>query len=49
LKPVGLVHIAACRERRTILHEAHRFGDIGRSEIRMKTVEAALELMQRLL
>ena len=48
LKPVGLVHIAACRERRSILHEAHRFGDIGRSEIRMKTVEAALELMQRL-
>src|SRR5512146_1870332 len=38
LKPVGLVHIAACRERRSIIHEAHRFGDIGRSEIRMKTV-----------
>ena len=49
LKPVGLVHIAACRERRTILHEAHRFGDIGRSEIRMNTVEAALELLRRLL
>jgi nicotinamide-nucleotide amidase len=42
-------HIAACRERRSILHEAHRFGDIGRSEVRMKTVEAALELLQRLL
>ncbi len=49
LKPVGMVHIAACRERRTILHEAHRFGDIGRSEIRMRTVEAALELLQKLL
>jgi nicotinamide-nucleotide amidase len=49
LKPVGLVHIAACRERRSILHEAHRFGDIGRSEIRMKSVEAALLLLQRLL
>ncbi|MBI1329202.1 MAG: nicotinamide-nucleotide amidohydrolase family protein [Alphaproteobacteria bacterium] len=48
LKPVGHVHIAACRERRTILHEAHRFGDIGRSEIRMKTVEAALMLLERL-
>jgi nicotinamide-nucleotide amidase len=48
-KPVGLVHIAACRERRSILHEAHRFGDIGRSEIRMKSVEAALLLLQRLL
>jgi nicotinamide-nucleotide amidase len=49
LKPIGLVHIAACRERRSIIHEAHRFGDIGRGEIRMKAVEAALLLLQRLL
>ncbi len=49
LKPVGLVHIAAAREGRSILHEAHRFGDIGRTEIRIKTVEAALTLMQRLI
>lgn len=49
MKPVGLVHIAAARERRSILHEANRFGDIGRSEIRMKAVAAALELLQRLL
>jgi nicotinamide-nucleotide amidase len=49
LKPVGLVHIAAARENRSILHEAHRFGDIGRSEIRLKAVEAALELLSRLL
>jgi nicotinamide-nucleotide amidase len=49
MKPVGLVHIAACRENRSILHEAHRFGDIGRSEIRMKSVEAALEMLRRLL
>jgi nicotinamide-nucleotide amidase len=49
MKPVGLVHIAAARERRSILHEAHRFGDIGRDEIRMKAVEAALLLLQRML
>ena len=49
LKPVGLVHIAAARERRSILHEAHRFGDIGRREIRLKSVEAALLLLQRIL
>ena len=49
LKPVGLVHIAAAREGRSILHEAHRFGDIGRSEIRLKSVEAALQLLHRLL
>ena len=48
LKPVGLVHIAAARENRSILHEAHRFGDIGRTEVRIKTVEAALELLRRL-
>ncbi len=48
MKPVGLVHIAAARENRSILHEAHRFGDIGRSEVRMKTVEAALLLLQRM-
>ena len=49
MKPVGLVHIAAARERRSILHEAHRFGDIGRSEVRMLSVVAALELLQRLI
>jgi nicotinamide-nucleotide amidase len=48
LKPVGLVHFAAAREGRSLLHEAHRFGDIGRSEIRMKSVEAALELLRRM-
>jgi len=49
LKPVGLVHIAAAREGRSILHEAHRFGGIGRTEVRLKSVEAALLLLQRLL
>jgi nicotinamide-nucleotide amidase len=49
LKPIGLVHIAAAREGRSIIHEAHRFGDIGRTEIRMKAVEAALSLLHRLL
>jgi nicotinamide-nucleotide amidase len=48
MKPVGLVHVAAARERHSILHEAHHFGDIGRGEIRMRAVEAALELLQRL-
>jgi nicotinamide-nucleotide amidase len=49
MKPVGLVHIAAAREGRSILHEVHRFGDIGRTEVRLLTVEAALTLLQRLL
>lgn len=48
-KPVGLVHIAVARESGETLHEEHRFGDIGRSQVRMKTVEAALRLLLKLL
>jgi nicotinamide-nucleotide amidase len=46
-KPVGLVHIAAVRAGSTTVHEEHRFGDIGRHEVRLKTVEAALLLIRR--
>jgi nicotinamide-nucleotide amidase len=48
-KPVGLVHFAAARKDRATLHKECRFGDIGRSEVRMKSVEAALDLLLRLL
>ena len=48
-KPVGLVHIAAVRSGGTTVHEEHRFGDIGRSEVRLKTVEAALGMLLRLI
>jgi nicotinamide-nucleotide amidase len=44
-KPIGLVHFAAAREGHTTLHLECRFGDIGRSEVRMKSVEAALKLL----
>lgn len=46
-KPVGLVHIAAARDG-TVMHRECRFGDIGRSQVRIKTVEAALEMLQSL-
>jgi nicotinamide-nucleotide amidase len=49
LKPIGLVHFAAAREGRSILHEAHRLGELGRTEVRLRAVEAALELLQRIL
>ncbi|MBV9418477.1 MAG: CinA family protein [Alphaproteobacteria bacterium] len=49
MKPVGLVHVAAAREGRSILHEELRLGDIGRTEIRLKTCEAALNLLHRLI
>lgn len=47
MKPVGLVHVACIRANRRMLHEVHHFGDLGRSEIRMKTIEAAFDLIQR--
>lgn len=47
MKPVGLVHLACARENKSILHVAERFGDIGRSEIRLRTVETALDMIRR--
>jgi nicotinamide-nucleotide amidase len=47
-KPVGLVHVAAHRKGRPTLHEEHRFGNLGRTQVRLKSVEAALELLRRL-
>lgn len=46
LKPVGLVHLASAREGRSILHEKCMFGDIGRSEVRIKALETAFMLLQ---
>ena len=48
LKPVGLVYIAAHRDGRTTQYEEHRFGDIGRTNVRLKSVEAALLLLRKL-
>jgi len=47
-KPVGLVHIAAARAGEPTIHRECRFGDISRGEIRLKSVEAALEMLQAL-
>ncbi len=47
-KPVGLVHIAAARAGEATLHRECRFGDIGRTEVRLATVDAALEMLARL-
>ena len=48
-KPVGLVHIAVARVSGETRHEEHCFGDIGRSQVRLQTVEAALRLVLKLL
>jgi nicotinamide-nucleotide amidase len=48
-KPVGLVHFAAAREGRETIAAVHRFGDIGRAEVRMASVEVALKLLRQLI
>jgi len=45
-KPVGLVHIAASRKGGDTIHRECRFGDIGRGEIRVVTVQTALEMLR---
>jgi nicotinamide-nucleotide amidase len=48
-KPVGLVHFAAARRGRPTLFHVERYGDIGRSEVRTRTVETALSLLHQAL
>lgn len=47
-KPVGLVHMAAVRRDGKSTHEAYRFGDVGRGEVRRLAVSAALTLVRTL-
>lgn len=43
-KPVGLVHFAACGPT-GVVHVEKRFGDLGRTGIRMESVRTALRLL----
>lgn len=45
LKPVGTVHFALARENAPIRHRMEQYGDIGRSEVRMASVETALQML----
>jgi nicotinamide-nucleotide amidase len=45
-KPVGLVHLAAARRGGAIIHHEARFGDIGRSGIRVATITQALAMLR---
>ena len=44
-KPVGLVHLAAARTGRPVLHERFTYGDIGRRAVRLASVDDALDLL----
>jgi nicotinamide-nucleotide amidase len=47
-KPVGLVHFAAlARDGRSLVRE-RRFGEIGRSEVRLRSVAEALAMLESL-
>jgi nicotinamide-nucleotide amidase len=48
-KPVGLVYFAAGRRDGAIGSESVLFGDLGRAEIRRRSVERALSLLRSLL
>jgi nicotinamide-nucleotide amidase len=48
-KPVGLVYFAAGRRDEAMRHEHVLFGDLGRAEIRRRSVEGALALVLSLL
>lgn len=48
-KPVGLVHIAAGRRGGPTVHRRCDFGDIGRGEVRLRSVAEALALLDSLL
>ena len=47
-KPVGLVHIAAVRGEH-LIHRQCNFGDVGRTQVRLKSIEAAIDLLGQLL
>lgn len=46
-KPVGLVHLAVARKGGTSIDRECRFGDIGRTAVRLATVAEALALIGR--
>ena len=43
-KPAGTVHMATATEN-GVIHKRHDFGDIGRTEVRLATVDAAMDMM----
>jgi nicotinamide-nucleotide amidase len=48
-KPVGLVYFGGLRRGNKPVHAEHRFGEIGRSEVRLASVREALLLLKTLI
>ena len=47
-KPVGLVHFAAAAGDGRLIHREQRYGDIGRTEVRRRSVLQALAMLREL-
>jgi nicotinamide-nucleotide amidase len=47
-KPVGLVHFAASARDGRLIHREKRFGDLGRAEVRLRSVAEALAVLEEL-
>jgi nicotinamide-nucleotide amidase len=47
-KPVGLVHFAAAARDGALTHAEKRYGDIGRAEVRHKSVLQALAMLKEI-
>ena len=47
-KPVGLVHFGAAARSGRLIHRERKFGDIGRSEVRRKSVLEAIAMLTEL-
>jgi nicotinamide-nucleotide amidase len=47
-KPVGLVHFAAASRGGALIHRERRFGDVGRGEVRRRSVLEALAMLTEL-
>jgi nicotinamide-nucleotide amidase len=47
-KPIGLVHFAAASRNGALLHHEARYGDIGRAQVREKSVLQALGMLNEL-
>jgi nicotinamide-nucleotide amidase len=47
-KPVGLVHFAAASRSGKLVHAEKRYGEIGRAEVRAKSVLQALAMLREL-
>ena len=47
-KPVGLVHFGAASRDGRIIHSEQRYGDVGRGEVRRRSVLQALAMLREL-